>query len=102
MGKRCNVVSQLEGLEGECIQTIREVAAEFSRPVMLCSMSQDSSVPLRLAQKAFAPRRLPFPLQHVDTSNKFREVIEFRDTTSARQGVDKMILAVDEWLAGRI
>jgi sulfate adenylyltransferase subunit 2 len=66
-------------LEAESIHIIREVAAEFSRPVLLYSIGKDSSVLLRLAQKAFAPGRIPFPLLHVDTTYKFREMIEFRD-----------------------
>jgi sulfate adenylyltransferase subunit 2 len=66
-------------LEAESIYIFREVAAEFSRPAMLYSIGKDSSVMLRLAQKAFAPGPLPFPLLHIDTSYKFREMIEFRD-----------------------
>src|ERR1700756_4206778 len=84
-------LSHLRLLEAESIQIIREVAAEFSRPVLLYSIGKDSSVLLRLAQKAFAPGRLPFPLLHVDTSFKFREMIEFRDATAARLGLELIV-----------
>lgn len=84
-------VSELEALEAESIQIIREVAAEFSRPALLYSIGKDSSVLLRLAQKAFAPGRLPFPLLHVDTSYKFQEMIEFRDATVARLGLELIV-----------
>jgi sulfate adenylyltransferase subunit 2 len=84
-------VSQLEGLEAESIHIVREVAAEFARPVLLYSIGKDSSVLLRLAQKAFAPGRLPFPLLHVDTSYKFREMIAFRDDTVARLGLKLIV-----------
>src|SRR5947209_10642381 len=72
-------VTHLKALEAESIHIIREVAAEFSKPVMLYSIGKDSSVMLRLAQKAFYPGPLPFPLLHIDTRYKFREMIEFRD-----------------------
>lgn len=72
-------VSHLQVLEAESIHILREVAAEFSRPVLLYSIGKDSSVLLRLAQKAFAPGPLAFPLLHIDTTYKFREMIEFRD-----------------------
>ncbi len=72
-------------LEAESIHIFREVAAEFARPVMLYSIGKDSSVMLRLAQKAFYPGKIPFPLLHVDTSYKFREMIEFRDRMRARR-----------------
>jgi|SRR5271157_4118404 len=68
----------LRALEAESIYIIREVAAEFSRPVMLYSIGKDSSVMLRLAQKAFFPARIPFPLLHVDTTYKFHEMTGFR------------------------
>ena len=84
-------VSELEALEAESIQIIREVAAEFSRPALLYSIGKDSSVLLRLAQKAFAPGHLPFPLLHVDTSYKFQEMIEFRDATVARLGLELIV-----------
>jgi len=72
-------LSHLKMLEAESIHILREVVAEFERPVMLYSVGKDSSVMLRLAQKAFYPGKLPFPLLHVDTGYKFREMYEFRD-----------------------
>jgi len=72
-------VSNLKQLESESIHIMREVVAEFENPVMMYSVGKDSSVMVRLAQKAFAPAPLPFPLLHVDTTFKFREMIEFRD-----------------------
>src|ERR687884_1641154 len=72
-------ISHLQALEAESIHIIREVAAEFTKPVMLYSIGKDSSVMLRLAQKAFYPAPIPFPLLHVDTTYKFKEMIEFRD-----------------------
>ncbi len=75
-GSRLN---HLKTLEAESIFILREAAAEFSRPVMLYSIGKDSSVMLRLAQKAFFPGRIPFPLLHIDTNYKFPEMIEFRD-----------------------
>ena len=79
-------ISHLQALEAESIQIIREVAAEFQRPVMLYSIGKDSSVMLRLAQKAFHPGPIPFPLLHVDTTYKFKEMIEFRDRHAAELG----------------
>src|SRR6188472_2254997 len=72
-------LTHLQQLEAEAIHIIREVAAEFQNPVMLYSIGKDSSVMVRLAQKAFYPGPLPFPLLHVDTTYKFGEMIEFRD-----------------------
>src|SRR5205085_11025485 len=72
-------LTHLKQLEAESIHIIREVAAEFEKPVMLYSIGKDSSVMVRLAQKAFHPGKLPFPLLHVDTTYKFKEMIEFRD-----------------------
>ncbi len=69
-------LTHLEALEAEAIHILREVASEFQRPVMLYSVGKDSSVMLRLAQKAFHPGPIPFPLLHVDTGYKFREMIE--------------------------
>ena len=80
-------LSHLERLEAESIFILREVAAEFQRPVMLYSIGKDSSVMLRLAQKAFHPGPIPFPLLHIDTTYKFPEMIEFRDRQAARLGV---------------
>jgi sulfate adenylyltransferase subunit 2 len=76
----------LRSLEAESIYIIREVAAEFERPVMLYSIGKDSSVMVRLAQKAFHPAPIPFPLLHIDTTYKFREMIEFRDHFCASIG----------------
>jgi sulfate adenylyltransferase subunit 2 len=84
-------VSYLRQLEAESIQIIREVTAEFERPVMLYSIGKDSSVMVRLAQKAFHPGRIPFPLLHVDTSFKFREMYEFRDRFVAEIGVKLIV-----------
>jgi sulfate adenylyltransferase subunit 2 len=79
--------SHLDALEAEGIHIIREVAAEFARPAMLYSIGKDSSVLLRLAQKAFAPGTIPFPLLHIDTTFKFQEMIEFRDRICADLGL---------------
>ena len=72
-------ISHLQELEAESLHVLREVAAEFDRPVMLYSVGKDSSVMVRLARKAFYPERIPFPLLHIDTTYKFREMYEFRD-----------------------
>ena len=77
-------LSHLRQLEAESIHIIREVAAEFENPVMLYSIGKDSSVMVRLAMKAFHPGPLPFPLLHVDTTWKFREMIAFRDALRRR------------------
>src|SRR6202045_2297477 len=74
----------LKSLEAESIEIMREVVAEFKAPVMLYSIGKDSSVMLHLAIKAFYPAKLPFPLLHVDTTWKFREMIAFRDETVRR------------------
>ncbi|RUO22908.1 sulfate adenylyltransferase subunit CysD [Aliidiomarina minuta] len=84
-------LSHLQQLEAESIHIFREVAAEFKKPVMLYSIGKDSSVLLHLALKAFAPGRLPFPLLHVDTGWKFREMIHFRDQVSERYGLDLLV-----------
>src|SRR6478672_8884301 len=81
-------LTHLQALEAESIHILREVATEFQRPVMLYSIGKDSSVMLRLAQKAFHPGPIPFPLLHVDTGYKFREMIEFRDAFTARLRVE--------------
>jgi len=81
-------MNTLQRLESESIHIIREVAAEFENPVMLYSIGKDSSVMLHLARKAFAPANLPFPLLHVDTSYKFKEMIEFRDQLRDEMNVD--------------
>lgn len=84
-------LTHLRALEAESIHIIREVAAEFENPVMLYSIGKDSSVMLRLAQKAFAPGKLPFPLLHVDTTYKFKEMITFRDEYCAEQGLELIV-----------
>ncbi|OEU61006.1 MAG: sulfate adenylyltransferase small subunit [Desulfuromonadales bacterium C00003094] len=84
-------MTHLEQLEAESIHIIREVAAEFENPVMLYSVGKDSAVMLHLARKAFYPARPPFPLMHVDTTWKFREMIEFRDRIAAEYGFDLLI-----------
>lgn len=82
---------RLAALEAQAIEIIREAEAEFANPVMLYSIGKDSSVMLHLALKAFAPSKLPFPLLHVDTTWKFREMIAFRDETAKRLGVDLQV-----------
>jgi len=83
--------SHLRALEAESIHIFREVAAEFRNPVMMYSIGKDSSVMLHLAMKAFQPGRPPFPLLHVDTTWKFREMIAFRDRRAAELGVDLIV-----------
>jgi sulfate adenylyltransferase subunit 2 len=83
--------SHLKRLEAESIYIFREVAAEFERPVLLYSIGKDSSVLLHLAMKAFYPAKPPFPLLHVDTTWKFKEMIAFRDETAKRLGLDLMV-----------
>jgi sulfate adenylyltransferase subunit 2 len=84
-------LTHLKRLEAESIHIIREVAAEFKNPVMLYSIGKDSSVMLRLAVKAFHPARPPFPLMHIDTTWKFREMIDFRDRTARELGLDLIV-----------
>src|SRR3989440_12855756 len=84
-------MSHLDDLEAESIHILREVYAEFSRPAMLYSIGKDSSVMLRLAQKAFFPGKIPFPLLHVDTSYKFPEMIEFRDSYAKEIGAELIV-----------
>ncbi|HBN16210.1 MAG: sulfate adenylyltransferase subunit CysD [Pseudomonadota bacterium] len=95
-------LTHLKQLEAESIHIIREVAAEFSNPVMLYSIGKDSSVMLHLALKAFYPGRLPFPLMHVDTTWKFREMIEFRDTQMKKLGLDLIVHTNQEGVAAGI
>jgi sulfate adenylyltransferase subunit 2 len=92
-------LSHLNALEAESIQIVREVAAEFERPVMLYSIGKDSSVLLRLAQKAFYPGPIPFPLLHIDTTYKFREMIEFRDRQAAAIGARLIVHTNHEAIA---
>jgi sulfate adenylyltransferase subunit 2 len=84
-------LTHLKQLEAESIHILREVAAEFSNPVMMYSVGKDSSVMLHLASKAFAPAKLPFPLLHVDTLWKFQEMIEFRDKRAKELGFDLVV-----------
>jgi len=83
--------NHLRALEAESIYILREAVAEFARPVMLYSIGKDSSVMLRLAQKAFFPGKIPFPLLHVDTSYKFPEMIEFRDRYTKELGAELIV-----------
>jgi sulfate adenylyltransferase subunit 2 len=84
-------LSHLRWLESESIYILREVGAEFSKPVLLYSIGKDSSVLLRLAQKAFEPAKIPFPLLHIDTGYKFAEMIEFRDRIAATSGAEMLV-----------
>lgn len=84
-------LSHLDSLEAESIYIIREVAAECAHPAMLYSIGKDSSVMLRLAQKAFYPGKIPFPLLHIDTGFKFREMLEFRDRLCRELGVKLIV-----------
>src|SRR5437588_10004570 len=84
-------LTHLRALEAESIHILREVVAEFAKPVMLYSIGKDSSVMVRLAQKAFYPGKLPFPLLHVDTTYKFREMIEFRDRFTREIGAELIV-----------
>jgi sulfate adenylyltransferase subunit 2 len=89
----CTNLTHLKQLEAESIHILREVAAEFSNPVMMYSVGKDSSVMLHLAMKAFAPAKPPFPMLHVDTQWKFREMIEFRDRRAKELGFDLIVHA---------
>ena len=91
-------LTHLKQLEAESIHIIREVAAEFERPVMLYSIGKDSSVMLHLARKAFYPARLPFPLLHIDTTWKFSAMIDFRDRIATEYGLDLIIHTNQEGL----
>jgi sulfate adenylyltransferase subunit 2 len=91
-------LSHLKRLEAESIHIIREVAAEFRNPVMLYSIGKDSSVMLHLAMKAFHPSKPPFPLLHVDTTWKFREMIQVRDETAKRLGLNLLVHINEEGL----
>ena len=92
-------LSHLEELEAESIQILRETAASFERPVLMYSIGKDSTVLLHLALKAFWPGKPPFPLLHIDTTWKFREMIAFRDETARRLGVDLRVHTNQEGLA---
>ena len=97
------LISHLDALEAESIHLLREVAAEFERPVLLFSGGKDSVVMLHVARKAFWPARLPFPVMHVDTGHNFQEVIEFRDSSVERLGVNLVVASVQASIdAGRV
>src|SRR5579875_2667113 len=96
-------LSHLEALEAESVHILREVAAEFERPVLLLSGGKDSVIMLHLAAKAFWPAKVPFPVMHVDTGHNFDEVIEFRDRTVERFGLRLIVAKVqDDIDAGRV
>jgi sulfate adenylyltransferase subunit 2 len=92
-------LNHLQTLEAESISILREAVAEFARPVMLYSIGKDSSVMLRLAQKAFYPGKIPFPLLHIDTSYKFPEMIRFRDEYTREIGADLIVHRNEEAIA---
>src|SRR6202045_2673090 len=97
------LLSQLDVLQAESVHIIREVAAEFERPVLLFSGGKDSIVILALAEKAFWPARIPFPVMHVDTGHNFPEVIDYRDRRVAEAGVQLIVASVQESIdAGRV
>jgi sulfate adenylyltransferase subunit 2 len=95
-------LTHLQALEAESIHILREAVAEFENPVMLYSIGKDSSVMLRLAQKAFAPAPLPFPLLHIDTTWKFREMIAHRDRVARELGVELLVYTNPDGLAQNI
>jgi sulfate adenylyltransferase subunit 2 len=96
-------LSQLDVLEAEAVHVMREVAAEFERPVLLFSGGKDSVVMLRLAEKAFWPAQIPFPIMHVDTGHNFGEVLEFRDRRVRELGVRLIVASVQDSIdAGRV
>src|SRR4051795_6628302 len=95
-------LTHLQRLEAESIHILREVVAESERPVMLYSVGKDSSVMLHLAMKAFYPAKPPFPLLHIDTTWKFRELIAFRDATAQRVGLELIVHINSDAQARRI
>ncbi|MER2121695.1 MAG: sulfate adenylyltransferase subunit CysD [Solibacillus sp.] len=95
-------LSHLEQLEAEAIYIIREVAAECENPVMLYSIGKDSSVMLHLALKAFYPEKPPFPFMHIDTTWKFKEMIEFRDRRAKELGIEMIVHKNEEGIAQNI
>ncbi|AXX88487.1 sulfate adenylyltransferase, subunit CysD [Malaciobacter marinus] len=95
-------LTHLKQLEAESIHIIREVVAEFNNPAMLYSIGKDSAVMLHLAVKAFAPAKLPFPLLHVDTTWKFKEMIEFRDKRAKELGVELLVHVNQEGVEQKI
>ncbi len=95
-------LSHIEKLESESIHIIREVVAEFENPVMLYSIGKDSSVMLHLAQKAFAPNKIPFKLMHIDTTWKFKEMIFFRKETAKNYNLDLLVYINEEGVRDKI
>ena len=95
-------ITHLKQLESESIHIFREVAAEFENPVMLYSVGKDSSVLLHIARKAFAPGKIPFPLLHVDTTWKFREMIEFRDRMAKEHGFELLVYSNPDGVGDKI
>src|SRR5881628_2138002 len=95
-------LTHLQRLEAESIDIMREAVSESEKPVMLYSIGKDSSVMLHLAMKAFYPSKPPFPLLHVDTTWKFREMIQFRDETARRLGLNLLVHINEEGVAKNI
>src|SRR5438046_4896247 len=96
-------MSLLDVLEAEAIHIMREVAAEFERPALLFSGGKDSIVMLALAEKAFWPARIPFPVMHVDTGHNFEEVYDYRDRRVAELGIQLVVASVQDSIdAGRV
>ncbi|MDE6616819.1 MAG: phosphoadenosine phosphosulfate reductase family protein, partial [Lachnospiraceae bacterium] len=91
-----NQLSHLDELEAEAIYIMREVAAECEKPVMLYSIGKDSSVMLHIALKAFYPEKPPFPFLHVDTTWKFKEMIQFRDHMAEKYGLEMLVYTNEE------
>ncbi len=102
MSDRTHKLSHLQALEAESIEIMREVAASFERPVMMYSIGKDSSVLMHLARKAFAPSRIPFPVLHIDTTWKFREMIAFRDRMAKHYDVDLIVHTNQEGVTNNI
>ena len=94
------LTNHLKALENESIEILREVVAEFQKPVLLYSVGKDSSVLVHLARKAFHPGPLPFPLLHVDTGYKFKEMIQFRDEFAASIGARLLVHRNEDAIAG--
>ncbi|MFI3326640.1 MAG: sulfate adenylyltransferase subunit CysD [Clostridia bacterium] len=94
--------SYLDKLEAEAIYIMREVAAECERPVMLYSIGKDSSVMLHLAMKAFYPEKPPFPFMHIDTTWKFKEMVEFRDRIAKEKGIEMLVYSNEEGIKNNI